>query len=163
MHCPSCGQQQISHETKFCSRCGMPLTIVAEVVAHGGYLPQLLELSKKKKPLFSRRNGMAVSLIWFLFFLFIMTPLWGILNVEELAAASAILGIFGGLIILVSSLLFLKKDAPVYPGGQAFIPQAARQDFPGQPNYNALPPQHSMPVSSYGTPQAGSWRDTKDL
>ena len=163
MHCPSCGQQQISHETKFCSRCGMPLSTVAEVVAHGGYLPQLLELSNKKRPLFSRRNGMAVSLIWFLFFLFILTPLWGILDVEELAAASAIMGIFGGLIILVSSLLFLKKDTPVYAGNPAFMPQAQRHDLQGQPGYSALPPQRSVPVSSYGTPQAGSWRDTNDL
>ena len=163
MHCPSCGQQQISHETKFCSRCGMPLTTVAEVVAHGGYLPQLVELGKKKKPFLSRRNGMAFSLIWLLFFLFIMTPFWGIVDVEELAALSAIIGIFGGLIWLVSSLIFLKKDTPVYPGSQAFMPQGARQDLPGQPNYSALPPQRSVPVSSYGPPQPGNWRDTKDL
>ena len=141
----------------------MPLSTVAEVVAHGGYLPQLIELSKTKKRLFSRRNGMAFSLLWCLFFLFIMAPFWGIMNVEELAAVSAIMGIFGGLILLVSSLIFLKKDAPGYPGGPAFMPQGVRQDLPGQPNYGALPPQRSVPVSSYGTPQAGSWRDTNDL
>jgi hypothetical protein len=141
----------------------MPLGTVAEVVAHGGYLPQLVELSKRKKPLLSRRNGMAFSLIWCLFFLFIMAPFWGILDVEELAGVSAVVGIFGGLIWLISSLMFLKKDVPVYPGNQAFMPQAARPDLQGQPNYSALPPQRSVPVSSYGSPQAGSWRDTNDL
>mgnify|MGYP007022262531 FL=1 len=141
----------------------MPLSTVAEVVAHGGYLPQLVELGKKKKTFLSRRNGMAFSLIWCLFFLFIMTPFWGIVDVEELAALSAIIGIFGGLIWLVSSLMFLKKDIPIYPGTQAFMPQGSRQDLPAQPAYSALPPQRSVPVSSYGTPQAGSWRDTNDL
>ena len=47
MHCPSCGQQQVSLETKFCSRCGFPLGVVSEVLAHGGFLPQLAELYKK--------------------------------------------------------------------------------------------------------------------
>jgi hypothetical protein len=163
MHCPSCGQQQISHETKYCSRCGMPLGTVAEVLAHGGYLPQLVELSNKKKSVFSRRNGLAFSLIWCLFFLLIMAPFWGIMNVEELAGISAIIGIFGGLILFISSFMFLKKDTPVYSGAQAFMPPTARHDLHGQPGYSALPPQRSVPASSYGVPQAGSWRDTKDL
>lgn len=163
MHCPSCGQQQISHETKYCSRCGMPLGTVAEVVAHGGYLPQLVELSKKKRSIFSRRNGLAFSLIWCLFFLFIMAPFWGIMNVEELAGVSAVIGIFGGLILFISSFMFLKKELPAYPGPQAFMPPTARHDLQGQPDYSALPPQRSVPASSFGVPQAGSWRDTNDL
>lgn len=163
MHCPSCGQQQISHETKYCSRCGMPLGTVAEVLAHGGYLPQLIELSKKKKTIFSRRNGMAFSLLWCLFFLFIMAPFWGIMNVDELAGVSAIIGIFGGLILLISSLIFLKKDSPFNISQQSFVPPAQRPDLHGQPGYTALPPQQSIPASAYGAPQAGSWRDTNDL
>ena len=74
----------------------MPLGLVSDVLAHGGYLPQLAELHKKRK-VFTRRNGMGFSLIWCLFFLLIMAPLWGILNIEELAGASAVIGIFGAL------------------------------------------------------------------
>ncbi len=140
----------------------MPLSTVAEVVAHGGYLPQLIELSKKKRSLFSRRNGLAFSLIWLLFFLLIMTPFRGILGVDELAGVSAIIGIFGGLILMISSLIFLKKDMSQYPN-HAFMPPMHQQNLHGQPDYTALPPQRSVPASSYGVPQAGSWRDTKDL
>lgn len=166
MHCPSCGQQQISNETKFCSRCGMPLGLVSEVVAHGGYLPQLAELHKKKKPLFSRRNVLGFSLIWFLFFLFIMAPFWGIVNVEELAGVSAVLGIFGGLIMMISGFLFFPKDrsaAPLSPG--MIAPPNQVPNYQGQTHapQAALPPQQSIPVSTYGPPQAGSWRDTNDL
>lgn len=165
MHCPSCGQQQISIETKFCSRCGLPLGLVSEVVAHGGYLPQLAELHKKKKPFFSRRNVLGFSLIWFLFFLFIMTPFWGIANVEELAGVSAVLGIFGGLIMMVSAFIFFPKDRPVYPFTQAGLPQNQAVGYPQQaPNQQpGLPPQQSIPAAAYGPPQAGSWRDTNDL
>jgi hypothetical protein len=164
MHCPGCGQQQVSNETKFCSRCGLPLGIVSDVLAHGGYLPQLAELNKKKKSVLTRKNGMAFSLIWCLFFLFIMTPLWGILNVDKLAGASAIIGIFGGLIMLVSSAIFLKKE-PVrfaqYP--QAFPQQPGQYDLQGQPAYPALPHQQTVPANFYAAPKTGGWRDTNDL
>jgi hypothetical protein len=158
MHCPGCGQQQISNETKFCNRCGLPLGIVSEVLAYGGYLPQLAELNKKKK-LITRRHVLGFSLIWCLFFLLIMTPLWGILDLDALSGASAIVGIFGGLIMMVSALVFLKKDV-VYMDPRAF---AGPQNL-GVPNQqHALPPQQSVPVSSYGVPEPGNWRDTNDL
>lgn len=164
MHCPSCGQQQISNETKFCSRCGMPLGIVAEVVAHGGYLPQLAELNKKKRKFFSRRNGLGFSLIWFLFFLLICAPFWGIMDVEELAGISAVIGIFGGLIMMVSSLIFLEKDKPSFSlPVNAFPPAPQQYNMPGQPEHAALPGQQSIPVNAYAAPRAGNWRDTNDL
>jgi succinate-acetate transporter protein len=120
MHCPSCGQQQISNETKFCSRCGLPLSIVSEVVSYGGYLPQLAELDNKKKTLYTRRNGVAFSIIWLLFFLLIMAPLWGILDVDKLAGASAVIGIFGGLIWLIITLFFFKKEPTFTPGAHMY-------------------------------------------
>lgn len=164
MHCPSCGQQQISNETKFCSRCGMPLAIVAEVVTHGGYLPQLEQLNKQKKKFFSRRNVLGFSLIWLLFFLFIVTPFWGIVGVDELAGVSAILGIFGGMIMAVSALIFMEKAKPAFPVVQnAFPPQPQHYNMPGQMDHAALPPQQSIPVSAYASPQPGNWRDTNDL
>jgi hypothetical protein len=159
MHCPGCGQQQISNETKFCSRCGLPLGVVSEVLFHGGYLPQLAEINKKKT-FFTRRNGVAFSLLWCLFFLLIMAPLWAIVDVEELAAASAVIGIFGGLMLLVSSLLFLKKPSQLmHP---LPMPPQQQPGLYGQPQHGTLPHPQSIPVSSY-TPQAGNWRDTNDL
>jgi hypothetical protein len=160
MFCPGCGQQQMSNETKFCSRCGLPLGIVSEVLMYGGYLPQLAELDKKKKPLLTRRNGVAFSVIWCLFFLLIMAPLWGILDIEKLAGASAVIGIFGGTIWMFASLMFLKKEPkfnlPLYsPQDQSHLP--------GAQGHSALPPQQSIPASVYAAPSAGSWRDTNDL
>src|SRR5919106_1212849 len=38
MYCPNCGQQQISDEMRFCSRCGLALSGLAEWLA-GGRLP----------------------------------------------------------------------------------------------------------------------------
>lgn len=164
VHCPSCGQQQVSNETKFCSRCGLPLGLISEVVAYGGYLPQLAELNKKKKPILTRRNGLGFSLIWLLFFLLVMTPLWGISGIDELAAVSAIFGIFGGLIFAVSSLIFLKSDSSKLPPHikNLYAAQNA-QSLYGQESRATLPPQQSVPIADYASPAAGSWRDTNDL
>ncbi len=38
MYCPNCGQQQVSEEMRFCSRCGLALTGLAEWLA-GARLP----------------------------------------------------------------------------------------------------------------------------
>ena len=163
MHCPSCGQRQISNETKFCSRCGLPLGVVSEVLSYGGYLPQLAELNKKKKPIISRKNVLGFSLIWTLFFLLIMTPFWGIVGVEELAGMSAIIGIFGGLIMMISALIFMQKERVIYPMQPGSIPPPGQYGLQGQTGYSALPTQQSVPASVYAAPQAGNWRDTNDL
>lgn len=164
MFCPQCGQQQISAETRFCSRCGLPLDLVAEVVTHGGTLPQIEELNSGKRKLFSRRNGLFFSLLWFLFFVLILTPFWAIVDVEELAAISAVAGIFGGLIIMLSSFFFLNNN-PKSNRDQLDSKSGkyGQRNLGAQRNQNALPPRQTYPVSDYVQPQAGSWRSTEDL
>lgn len=36
MYCPRCGQQQVSDDMRFCSRCGLPLVGLTEWLATGG-------------------------------------------------------------------------------------------------------------------------------
>lgn len=139
----------------------MPLGIVAEVLAHGGFLPQLAELYKKKKSILTRKNGMGFALIWLIFFLLIVTPFFGIVDADEMAGVSAIFAIFGGLIIFVSSLIFLKKDFPQID--QTALGFRASPSLPNQQPHATLPANQSIPASAYPIPQAGNWRDTKDL
>ena len=164
MYCPGCGQQQISEETRFCSRCGLPLGLVSEVLAYGGFLPQLEELNKKKGKILTRRNGLIFSLFWFILFVFIFTPFWGIVDVDELAAMSAVIGIFGSLLLVLTSVFFFEKT-PKYSNIQALdAANAQRQNLHGfTASANALPPQQSIPTSAYVPPQQGNWRDTNDL
>lgn len=159
MHCPSCGQQQVSNETKFCSRCGMPLTLVSEMLVHGGYLPQLAELERSSGTIYTRRNGVIFSLFWLIFWLLIMAVVFGgIFNVEILGELFSVIGIFGGLLIFLFSLFFLKKGSKNTP------PQFLQQQVPALHHQSppVLPPQRSVPTSAY-VPGAGSWRDTNDL
>ncbi|HEY0659357.1 MAG TPA: hypothetical protein VGD05_12820, partial [Pyrinomonadaceae bacterium] len=107
MHCPRCGQQQVSVETKFCSRCGFPLGLTAEVLSHGGFLPQLAELNEKKT-FFTRKNGVVFSLFWFMFFTLLLTSIFGIAGARPLQGITAVIGVFGGLMLMIASLIFLK-------------------------------------------------------
>ena len=160
MYCPRCGQQQVSPELRFCSRCGLPLNLVAEVVTNGGSLPQIEEMFKNQS-LFTRRNGLIFTLFWFLFFILILLPLFGAADIDELAAVSAILGTMGSLVLLIASLTLLKKAPKNKKSDNAqFIGNETRNL--NQAHQTALPPQQSIPVSSYAPPPAGSWQSNTD-
>ncbi len=163
MHCPACGQQQINNESKFCSRCGLPLSTVAEVVAHGGYLPQLAQLAEMnhKKPFFSKRNGVVFGVMWFIFFTMFSTAVIGILNgPEEMMAMFAVTGVFGAMMIIIGSLVALPSSKPPVFIANA-VPTKSDQLNPASAQ-SALPPQQSQPVGYYSA-GVGNWRDTNDL
>lgn len=162
MYCPRCSQQQASEETKFCSRCGFPLGLVSEILAHGGFLPQLAELYKGKK-LFTRRNGLIFSLFWFLILVMILTPLTAIAGGEEITAVIAIIGSVGALILAIASFLILQKEPKQFELPIRELPINNLHDLHGtQPN--ALPPQQSQPANSYVPPPV-TWKapDTGDF
>jgi hypothetical protein len=164
MHCPRCGQQQVSDETKFCSRCGFQLVIVTELLANGGVLPQLAAL-QKKKTFFNKKNGVMFGVAWFIFFTMFMTSVWGILNVDELAGLCAVTGVFGALLILIGSLVFLpsSKLTLQIPLQEIPLPQPAAL-YGNTGPAAGLPPQRQQPANEYAAP-TGAWKapDTGDL
>lgn len=154
MYCPRCGQQQVSEETKFCSRCGFPLGLVSEILAHGGFLPQPAELYKSKKWL-TKKNGVVFSILWMIFFLLILTPFWSIVDADELASLSAIVGVFGGLMWLIASLVLLKSSSSdAFPANE--LPSANANNLYST-NQKTLPPPQAQPAQSY-VPPANSWK-----
>jgi hypothetical protein len=163
MHCPSCGQQQISNETKFCSRCGFPLGLVTEILAHGGFLPQLAELHKKKS-IFNKKNGVVATVFWVILFMMLIPAMLGIIGAPgEAAGFFAVIGLFGGLMMLIASLVFLPSSRPAFVPRPPMMPGAQPAHGLYGAQQNALPPQQSVPASTYAPPQAGRWRDTNDL
>jgi len=154
MHCPRCGQQQVSEDTRFCSRCGFPLGLVSEILAHGGVLPQLADLDTKKKKFWTRRNGMKVGLLWFLVLAFLITPAAGA-AIEELALIIAAFGFVTGLLMVIFSWMFLESEPKLsqietpYQSANYLSGNAAQQ--------NALPPSQSQPAQDF-VPPAGAWK-----
>ena len=161
MHCPRCGQQQISDQTKFCSRCGFQLGLVSELLQNGGFLPQLAELYKGKSTIFTRKNGLIFTVLWFIFFVMMMPAFFGLADVPEAAGVSAVFGIFSSIMFLIISLALLKRAPRAY---ELAANQMPGPSLYGNPAMAALPPQQAQPVSTYVPPE-GAWRapDTGDL
>lgn len=157
MYCPRCSQQQVSEETKFCSRCGLPLGLVSELLAHGGFLPQLADLYKNKS-LFTRRNGLIFSLLWFLVVTLIILPLAAISGAPEgVAAFFALIGSVGAIILLVVSMLILKKDPKPDSFLNQELPVSTAHNLHATHQPSALPPQQSQPANSY-IPPPETWK-----
>ncbi len=55
MHCPKCGHPA-SHDARFCSRCGLSLTAVSEILANGGF-----PVESEANPTSRRRRGMRMG------------------------------------------------------------------------------------------------------
>ena len=155
MFCPRCSQQQVSEETKFCSRCGFPLGLISEILAHGGFLPQLAELYKSKR-LFTRRNGLIFSLFWFLIFVTILTPFLAISNApRELVAIIALFGTISSLMLVLASFLILKKQPTKFDLPNRDLPNKDIRNIYGNQS-SALPPMQIQPAESYAP--ANTWK-----
>lgn len=136
--------------------------LVAEVVANGGHLPQLAQLEQlnKKRPFFSKKNGVLFGVFWFIFLTMFSTALLGILEApEELIAILAVTGVFGAMMIIIGALVALPSSQP-FPGGLSHLRPGEFKPPVGQ---SSLPPAQSVPVGMYAAPVTGAWRDTNDL
>jgi hypothetical protein len=157
MHCPRCGQQQVSNETKFCNRCGLPLVLVTELLAHDGSLPQLENMSQNRTFL-NKKNGVIFGVFWFVFFTMFMTSVIGILGGDELAGLAAVTGVFGTMLIMIGSLVFLPSSKVPRYASLPQMPVSNPATLHAPPVQGALPPQQSIPVQTYAPPAAGGWR-----
>ena len=157
MYCPGCGQQQISDEMKFCSRCGLPMSGLAEWLAGGGAPAARVE--EKKVSLDSpRRKGirrgaklMFLSGVLFLVFLAIS------LIVDEGALMIfPIMVFFVALTIMLYARLFGDTTSPISSH------QAQPYGLGAMSRAGALPPESSIPMHSPGN-LAGQQVRTNEL
>lgn len=160
MHCPRCGQEQASADTKYCSRCGFQLDFVAELLANGGTLPQLASLVNSGS-IYSRKNGVMFAVVWFILFTLLLTPIAAVLDIDgfdEIVPIFGILGVFGSALILIISLIYLPSSKKPFVAGRTVDPASMPVGlFQRQGTAAALPPQQSQPASVYTAPQ-GSWK-----
>ena len=166
MFCPRCSQEQVSEEIRFCSRCGLPLELAAQLVASDGNLPQLEEDYSQKKRRLTRSKGLKVGLIWFVLLTLVFAPFFAIMEADALPEILAFFGFAGGILITLFSLIFLKNEPKDLQTAELNLSQKGREKdaLYGKTNQNTLPPQQSIPTSTY-VPPVNSWKapDTNNL
>jgi hypothetical protein len=165
MHCPACGQQQISSQTRFCSRCGLPLEPIAAYIADPNKSTALIG-PKGLTPGTPRRHGLMQGLFIFLLS-FLIVPLIAIIslavNIEPWAVAiSAILLGVGGVLRMLYALMF-ESGVAGEPTLEEKLMTASKSVRGGNAEQTALPSAVLTPAADYVSPRAGGWRDTNDL
>ena len=72
MYCPKCSQEQVSDETRFCSRCGFQLNVVKALLAEEG-APESAEIQKPNRSL--RKRDVTIGATLMFVFAFIVAAL----------------------------------------------------------------------------------------
>ena len=149
MYCPQCGLQQISDNTRFCSRCGLAIGGLTEwlsgnaMLATPPVLPTLYPSPRRK----GMKNGAKL-----MFLSGVLLPIFfGLaLMVDEPAPLLIPFTIFlAGLFYLLYSRLFLEASPAPH---QAYLPPPVRL---ASPAYNqALPPASASAMGNLGQNQA---------
>lgn len=148
MYCPNCGQQQISEEMRFCSRCGLALSGLAEWLA-GGRQPAKLVDEQPVAVATPRRKGMrrAAKIMFFSAVLFPIFLVISLASDEGGPMAVPFMVFFVGLVFMLYARLFSAKTAPV-------LNQAAQTSALNSTTArSSLPPADSIPVPGFGRQQ----------
>ncbi len=158
MHCPQCGQQQVSGEVRFCSRCGFPLGGVIELLANGGSLPTQ-EAGAMKRARSPRYEGVRQGVSMF-FIGAVLVPLLGIINsfqvngstlLDILVPITAVLFFVGGFMRILYAAIFEEGAPHTYtqPAAMPYAPPTTPPQLNVGARANALPPAQSIPVSTW--------------
>lgn len=138
MYCPNCGQQQVSGEMRFCSRCGLALSALVEWLA-GGMPVRRADETRVLSP--SRRRKLMRRAAKMMFFSAALFPIFlaisiGIDEPGPLFVPSILF--FVSLVWMVYTRLFIDDTTPVISQLSSFRPMQAREPLPPA-NTTAMP------------------------
>jgi hypothetical protein len=148
MFCPKCSQQQVSDETRFCSRCGFELNVVKALLSSEN-LPQNAETSKPDRSL--RKRDMTIGAAIMFLFAFIVAAL----TVDMPSSHSS------RILLLIVAWLLLSLLINIKPMIQYFLradnSAPAADDFSLSKtvsglvsgNKKSLPEAHGIPASDF--------------
>ena len=147
MFCPKCSQQQVSDETRFCSRCGFQLNVVKALLVNDS-LPQTQDAETQKIDRSLRKRDMTIGA----FLMFLLALIVAALTVDMPSSHSA------RIIILMLAWVALTLLINIKPMFQYFLRGDTSASTTGgfssskivskitSKNKNALPEANSIPA-----------------
>jgi hypothetical protein len=136
MHCPRCGQQQVSSDIRFCSRCGFALAGVTQLLASGG-TAELQPAAQIESP---RRKGVKQGAL-LIFIALAVAPILGMALAEVGGVMIGTLFLAGMLRMVYAALFQEGARRPLPP-----VPFHAPQQLPPPPRQELFPPAYAPPV-----------------
>lgn len=148
MYCPNCGQQQISDEMRFCSRCGFALSGLAEWLA-GGRLAVKREDEARVSGSSPRRKGIrrAAKLMFFSGVLFPVFLMLSFAIDEGAVMIIPFILFFVALVLMLYARLFSDPTART----NTQIPQTTA--LGSSSTRGSLPPSTNIPMPDVGRQQ----------
>jgi hypothetical protein len=148
MYCPNCGQQQISDEMRFCSRCGLALTGLAEWLAGGSPPAKRADKPPDSAPSPRRKNmRRAAKLMFFSGVLFPVFLVFSLVAEEAGPMVVPFIVFFVSLVMMLYARLFSDNTVPV-------MNQAAQTTLLGSiPARSSLPPATTTNIPNAGRQQ----------
>ena len=164
MYCPKCSQPQVSDETQFCSRCGLPMSNVKEIVLADGKT-QVSQSKASEDDLSPRQKGVRQGVALMLLSL-VLIPAYIMLAAlfpandhlvessvsntafEKISQAVLFTMFMLGLARVLYARLFQQGGSVIESDDETEVGQ-----LKGSVSNYELPPAQSIPVSGFG-----SWR-----
>jgi hypothetical protein len=147
MYCPKCSQEQALEQQRFCSRCGFPLSGIAELVAGDGLLPvpESAESIKRRSP---RYEGVRQGVI-LLMLAIVLLPLVDVIG-RPYHEALIFMFLLAGVMRTVYALIYQEGGAKRHSGASELGgSQSAKVKLRSGKDAAALPPAVSTPVADF--------------
>jgi hypothetical protein len=157
MFCPKCSQEQVSDETRFCSRCGFQLNVVKALLVNDDLLPtQNTEIQKPDRGL--RKRDMTVGA--FLMFILAFLGAAATSDMPPLHTGRIIIVVFAWmaltLLINIKPIIqyFLRGDTSA-AAADDFSPSKIVSKFISRGD-KVLPESRSIPAADFVAPNANT-------
>jgi hypothetical protein len=148
MHCPQCGQKQISGEMRFCKSCGFPLDGVRELLATDKISPTLDQQSRKPRQS-PRRQGVRQGVI-LLFISMVFMPLITLIG-KGRGEFLPMIFLMAGLMRILYAVIF-QEGAPrkkKQDNALRYVAPITTDQLGRAARGSALPPSQSVPASVF--------------
>lgn len=161
MYCPKCSQPLSADEVRFCSRCGLPLAALTQMVLANGETKTKNEATPRQKGI--RQGVILISLSVILIPAYILLAALFPANdrLVESAVSETPFDKISQALLMTLFLLGLARllYARLFQSGAAVPAErtSATQFQDSSENYS-LPNSHGTPVSGFGT-----WRETGEI
>ncbi len=152
MHCPQCGQEQISDEMRFCKSCGFRLAGVKELLAADGISPAV-EMKGPEALQSPRRKGVRLG-VMLLFVSIVLMPV-GIMIGEPRGSALPAIFFMAGLMRILYAVIFQQRAPKKQKRDRSlpYVAPATTNQLRAETAAPALPPSQSIPVDLFVPPR----------
>ena len=148
MHCPQCGQEQVSGEMRFCKSCGFSLDGVRELLATDNISPTLDQQSRKPRQS-PRRQGVRQGVI-LLFISMVFMPLINLIG-RPSGEFLPMIFLMAGLMRILYAVIFQEGASrkKKQDNSQPYVAPITTDQLGTATRAPALPPSQSVSASVF--------------